>query len=337
MSSTTDPDATFTPNSSQGGTDVTLTWTTTGGSCPSDSTTIVITVLASTPPTATIGVSSQTVCPNSASISLAASVGGSATGGIWSGFGVGVMSSTTDGAATFSPHSTQGGTTVTLIWTSTGGPCGAASASVSIIVPQPSTSSIGVSSQQVCVGASSVPLAATFGGSATGGVWTGFGGGFMSSATDKDAIFTPVESQQGSTVTLTWTTAGGSCPSTSTVDIAVFAKAIASVGPSQTVCPLSATASLNATFGGAATGGVWSGFGDGAISSLTDADATFTPTLTQAGSTVQLSWTTTGGSCIVIENVNIQVSDGSSPIPCSATRLWLPSMCLLLLALIFTL
>lgn len=259
--------------------------------------------------TASIGLGPTTVCGGQATPSLQATVGGGATGGVWTGWDLpgaldGIMTpDATTGAATFTPHFiTQSNTNVTLRWTTTG--CTPnVWAEVVITVRDRSRGNILTPQNSVCVGVPTRPLGGIFSGTATGGVWSGyttFGAGVMTpSDTSGDATFTAVASQAASSFNLAWTTTGGCSPAWITqMNVVVVANtpATATIGASApTVCPGVATPFLEATYGGSATGGVWSAFGTGVMTpSVSQKNSTFTPTLSQAGSTVNLVWTATG-------------------------------------------
>ncbi|HLP22276.1 MAG TPA: LamG-like jellyroll fold domain-containing protein, partial [Chitinophagales bacterium] len=124
--------ATWTPPGVYSGT-ATLTLTATGGTCP-DATASKTIVVGATP-VANVGGAMATICQASTSAALGGSVGGSATGGIWSDGGLGgtFNPNATTLNATYSPPVGFTGT-VTFTLTTTGGPCTAVSATKTMIV-----------------------------------------------------------------------------------------------------------------------------------------------------------------------------------------------------------
>ncbi|MFZ2899455.1 MAG: hypothetical protein WA004_12575, partial [Saprospiraceae bacterium] len=103
---------------------VTPSFTSAGLTCQGNAVTFTITVFA--PSSANAGLD-QTICQNQ-SASLSATVGGSATGGTWSG-GAGSFSNPTSLTTSYTPAASEYGTTVTLTFTTNdpAGPCTAAS------------------------------------------------------------------------------------------------------------------------------------------------------------------------------------------------------------------
>lgn len=304
MSNTTSRTATFTPDASQAGTVVQLVWTTSGACSPDG--VAILSVTVPVPATVSIGVTSiSPICGQDSTPALEATFGGSATGGVWSGWtntlGNGAMSpSATTPNATFRPNFfSQSSTTVVLTWRSTGG-CGNAFATVSVPVKARSFGGMLGPPGTVCVGVPTAPLVGTFSGTATGGKWIGYnqlGPGVMTpSDTDPMATFTAAPSQANSIFTITWQTTGGCTPDfmvQTSVTVVPFTNATAFIGAApQTVCPLSATGSLNASYGGSAISGQWSGQGTGTISpNVNNQNAKFIPSLAQAGTVVTLTWT----------------------------------------------
>lgn len=107
------------------------------------------------------------------------------------------------------------------------------------------------------------------------------GAGSVDDVFSRTAVFFPVASQAGSIVQLVWTSQGGPCTSVSDmVDINVAVLPQVNAGPDQLIC-VTGTATMDATFGGSATGGVWSGFGAGVMSNVNQRKAIFTPVAAQ--------------------------------------------------------
>ncbi len=254
--------------------------------------TTVCTACVGTPiaaPTADAG-SDVTVCEG-LDANLAATFGGSAASGMWSG-GAGTFGDATMGTTTYTPATSEAGTSVTLTWTaSSPNNCGTATDNVIVIITATPTADAGMNAT-ICEDASAT-LAATSGGSATGGIWSGGAGTFGNSAM-ASTTYTPDASEAGTTVTLTWTTNDpGSCgAATSTVDIQVDALPMADAGAPQTVCASVGMATLAANTPTVGTG-MWSGTG-GTFSSMTDPAATVTGL---TAGTYTYTWTVSNGVC----------------------------------------
>ena len=167
----------------------------------------VLTVNASA--TASAG-GNQTICASSSTAGLGGSVGGGATGGLWSSSGTGTFApNTTTLNATYSPSAGDiAAGTVTLTLSSTGqvAPCSAATAQVVVTIRAAATASAG-GNQTICSGHSTAGLGGTVGGGATGGTWTSSGTGtFAPNATTLNATYTPSAADiAAGTVTLTLT------------------------------------------------------------------------------------------------------------------------------------
>lgn len=71
---------------------------------------------------------------------------------------------------------------------------------------------------------------------------------------------------------------------------------VAAAGPDQSICQ-TGSATMAASSTGGTTTGQWSNFAPGAMSDVFAGNALFTPAAAQYGSTVALTWQTTGGIC----------------------------------------
>ena len=187
----------------------TLTLTTTGSACtPATASKTQQVVVTST---ANAGSALSTICKGGTSAALGGSVGGSATGGIWSDNGVGgtFNPNATTLNATWTPPAAYTGT-ATLTLTTTGGSCVATASKTQVVDVLP-TAYGGPALSAICQGETSVALGGLVGGSATGGTWsTPAGGSFSPGATALNATWTPPAAYSG-TATLTLTTTGGVC------------------------------------------------------------------------------------------------------------------------------
>lgn len=290
---------------------VTLTLTSTGACNPvSDPMTLTITPA----PTANAG-PDQSKCRNNAATTLSGAVT-VATGGVWTG-GAGTFTPSNSALnATYTP--TAGELTagsVTLVLTTTGnGLCNPVNDNITITFTPSPVVNAGADVTR-CGNNPSVTLAGTVSG-ATGGVWTGGGGGFAPSATALNAVYTASAAEIASgSVTLTLTSTGnGTCNSVSDqVTIFFTAPPTANAGVDQTKCANNAATTLAGSVT-VASGGQWSG-GLGTFAPSSSAlNAVYTPTAAEiAGGSVTLTLTTTGnGTCTA---VNDQMTIFFTPAP----------------------
>jgi len=225
--------ATWTPPAAYTGT-ATLTLTTTAGTCATVNASKTITVVNVA--TANAGAALAAICQGGTSAGLGGSVGGTATGGIWStpDGGTFTPNATTLNATWTPPAGFYGTTTLTL--TTTGSAC-VATASKTLVVNQVATVSAGTALSAICQGGTSAPLGGSIGGAATSGTWsTPAGGTFTPNATTLNATWTPPAGYTG-TATLTLTTTGGSCGAVTDSKTQV----VNAVPGSVTITPASAT------------------------------------------------------------------------------------------------
>jgi gliding motility-associated-like protein len=159
----------------------------------------------------------QTICGGS--VTLAGTVSGGATMGIWSG-GTGVFNpndSTLN--STYTPSAaeiTAGSVTLTLTNGAQTGSCPVATDQILITITATATANAG-SSQHVCAG-STLTLAGSIGGNATGATWSGGTGTYSPDNTTLNAIYTPSAAEYAGdslTLTLTTNTTGSTCAASS--------------------------------------------------------------------------------------------------------------------------
>jgi hypothetical protein len=158
-----------------------------------------------------------------------------ASGGNWTG-GNGTFSPNRFTAnATYTPASSETGTTITLTWNVPDpdgmGPCSPASDAMTITVSNAIAPNAGP--DQILCGATAIQLAAN---TVAGGNWIGGAGTFNPNRTSANAIYTPSLSENGTAVTLTWNIPDldGSGPCTATSDAMVITVnnfVLASAGP----------------------------------------------------------------------------------------------------------
>lgn len=265
---------------------------------------VSVTVLAA--PTANAGSALSAICQGGTSVALGGSVGGSATGGIWSDGGVGgtFNPSATTLNATWTPPSGYSGT-ATLTLTTSGGSCGTANASKNQVVNAAPIAVAG-GSQTICVnGTATVSGASSANGNIT---WSENGAGSITSGnTSLTPTYTSAAGDAGNTVTLTMTVSAAGCTSATDIyTITVNPSATVDAGATQTICATTASVQLAGVIGGSATSATWSG-GSGTFSpDNTTLNAVYTPSAAEflAGGNVVLTLTTNdpSGPCNAVSD-----------------------------------
>ena len=139
--------ATYTADASESGS-ITLTLTTSGGSCGTTTATKNITVNQN--PTANAGGALTAICAGGTSAAMGGSVGGGATGGTWSGGAGSWTNASNPATATYTAHSSEAGSVVTLTLTTSGGSCGTTTATKNISVTANNTAGAGSSTPSLC-------------------------------------------------------------------------------------------------------------------------------------------------------------------------------------------
>ncbi|MFM2208239.1 MAG: hypothetical protein RL213_2214, partial [Bacteroidota bacterium] len=182
--------AEYTPDAGEAGSTVTLTLTSDASAgCYAVYDEVVLTI--DELPGVTVIEGPLSVCEDG-SVTLDAFLEGSAIGGTWSG-GAGTFSpDRTTTNAEYSPTSLEGGTTVTLVFTTTqpaSNVCPAATGSVDIEVDMHSVADAGTD-QRICYGADAI-LSGSITGPVTTGTWTTSGDGTFADATDPSTTYTP--------------------------------------------------------------------------------------------------------------------------------------------------
>ncbi|MDW8419204.1 MAG: hypothetical protein RML37_07295, partial [Chitinophagales bacterium] len=278
-----------------------------------------------------------------------ATIGGSASTGVWSIVsGGGSLSSTTPtsnpSAVSYTPAPNFSGTVTLQLTTDDpdgSGPCTPAIATRTITINPAATANAG-GPNTLCESASptALPLSgAVIGGAATTGAWSILSGGGTLSTTapvsnPASVTYTPAPNFSG-TVTLQLTTndpdGSGPCtPATSIRTITINPAANVNAGPDLTVCesynPAAITLS-GASIGGAASTGVWSIVsGGGSLSSNTPtanpASVTYTPAPNFSG-TVVLQLTTDdpdgSGPCTAVSDTRNIVINPSAAVNAGPT------------------
>lgn len=306
--------ATYNPTSAEiANGSLNLTLTTTGnGTCNAETDNMTINFTAS--PTVEAG-PAQTVCSSNPAVNL----GGSVTiagGGFWSGGAGSFSPNAADLNAVYTPSAAEiSAGSVQLMLTTTGnGNCNPVSDSVMITITPTPTVNAGPNLTS-CANNSAVNLGGVI-TTATGGIWSGGTGNFVSSNTDLNAVYTPSNAEVAAgSVNLTLTSTGNAnCPAvTDDVLITIIPAPTSDAGLDQTVCSNNATVNLIGAVTGA-SGGQWSG-GLGAFSPSNNAlNATYTPNATElANGSATLTLTTTGNGTCNAESDNMLITFTPAP------------------------
>ncbi|HNW98585.1 MAG TPA: choice-of-anchor L domain-containing protein, partial [Bacteroidales bacterium] len=273
-----------------------------------------VTVTVNQPVTVDAG-TPQTIC-SSSTVTLAGSIGGSASSATWSG-GTGTYNpDNTTLNAVYTPTAAEiaaGTVTLTLTTNDPAGPCPALSDDVTITINSAATVDAGAP-QTIC-GGSTVTLAGVIGGGASSATWSGGGGTYNPNNTTLNAVYTPSAAEvTAGTVNLILTTDNPSGPCNAVNDnVTITINPIPTVdaGAPQTICS-DGTVTLTGSIGGGASSATWSG-GTGTYNpDNTTLNAIYTPSSTEiTAGTVTLTLTTDdpSGPCgAVNDNVTITIN-----------------------------
>ena len=284
--------ATYTAGAGESGS-ITLTLTTSGGSCGTTTATKNITVNANA--TVNVGGALSAICQSGTSAAMGGSVGGSATGGTWSGGAGSWTNASNPSTATYTASAGESGT-ITLTLTTSGGSCGTSSTKTITVNANPTVDAGGALSA-ICQSSTSAAMGGSVGGGATGGTWSGGAGSWTNASNPSTATYTAGAGESGS-ITLTLTTSGGSCgTTTATKNITVNPSATVNVGGAlAAICQGGTSAAMGGSVGGSATGGTWSGGAGSWTNANNPSTATYTASAGESG-TITLTLTTSGGSC----------------------------------------
>ncbi|MBE0641381.1 MAG: hypothetical protein IH599_05050, partial [Bacteroidales bacterium] len=294
---------------------VTLTLTTNDPTGPCGPVSDLITITIVPPPTVEAG-TADPVCAGSPA-SLSGTVGGSVTGGTWSG-GTGSFANINSLTTTYTPSAAEiaaGSVTLTLTSDVPAGPCGSVSDQVTVIIdPQPVVNA-GIY-PQICAG-ETIQLNGVVSGSVTTGTWSG-GSGSFANASSLITIYTPgaAEITAGSVIlTLTSGDPLGPClPVSDNVTITINPVATANAGPDQAICEGSSV-SLSGSVGGSATSGSWIGGTGTFVPDRNSLSAIYTPSvdeITDGSVTLTLGTNSPEGPC---SSVTDQIVIMIDPLP----------------------
>jgi gliding motility-associated-like protein len=250
----------------------------------------------------------QTVCANNSVVTLAGSVTLPATGGTWTvAPNVGSFSDANSLTSTYTPPAGTGVYTLTLTTTpAAAGNCIPVTDQMIVTVTTAPTANAG-GPYTVCSNNAAVSLSGSVTAPATGGTWSGGGGGFAPNANTLIATYNPTAAEiaAGSVIlTLSTTTGNGSClPATSNTTITFTTAPVVDAGIPQTVCGNNRVVTLAGTKNAVATAVQWTSNGTGVFAPGGATSTSLTPTYTPSNAdttagTVTLTLTSTAqGTC----------------------------------------
>lgn len=289
-----------------------LTSTNNGGCNPSmDSLVITYTTV----PVVTAG-PDQTVCANNAAVTLAGSINGTTTTGIWSSSGDGTFSPTnTDLNAVYIPgvsDTTAGSVTLTL--SSTFACAVIADAMVITITPAPVVDA--GPDVFVCANAPDASITASVSVATTTGIWSTTGTGTISpSNTSMSIVYSPsaTDISTGSVVLVMTSTGNGSCNAVSDTMVVIITPPPAAFAGNDTSMCANSTLQLAGIITGGIGTGAWTSSGTGVFSpSGNDLNAVYTPSSadTLSGSvTLTLTSTNNGGCIAASDDILVTITD----------------------------
>ncbi len=263
------------------------------------------TIIVDPLPTADAGTSLFSICQGQTSAPMDGSVGGSATGGVWSG-GAGTWTNANDPAlATYTASPTESGN-IQLTLTTTGGSCAPVQVTKFITVNANPIINVGPAIPAICQGQTTIAMGGSVSGGATTGTWSGGAGTWTNANNPALATYTASATESG-TITLTLTASNGTCVASSTKTITVNPNPVVNVGPAlAAICQ----GQQSAAMGGSVTSGasaLWSG-GAGTWTNANNAStARYTASATESG-VITLTLTSTLGSCTVTSTKTITVN-----------------------------
>ena len=227
------------------------------------------------------------ICSNS-QVPLTGTLGPGTTGFEWVGAGT-FSPSTTTLDVVYTPtdaENSAGSATVSLMATNQAWPTYQDSASVTITIVSPARVSA-AANQTVCADSPQTQLAGSVEGTEEseqlgGDLWWWYGAGdFLPDPSATNAVYTPTAAEIATGQATLTLAAYGPWPCwevTSTMTITIDPAATAGAGGNQTICAGSATAALDGTVGGGATGGLWTSSGTGIfVPDATTLNAIYTP------------------------------------------------------------
>lgn len=279
---------------------------TTGGNCPPDSLTGVITVDTAQVLTlqSAAATTNQSVCVNDSILPIIYAVSGSSTSASVTGLPSGLSGNFTNGLFTISGVSSVTGTHNFTV-SSIGAGCPAVTLTGTVTIEALPTlslsSAIGTDSQTVCLNTNLTPINYLFGGSATNVNISGLPSGVLFATTSLSAAIIGAPLIVGTFNYLVVTTGGVCSPDTligqinvDTIPSITLATAIGS--EHQTICENANLSPLNFIIGGSATSASISGFPSG-ISSTISSDTLYISGSASTNGIYPYVVTTVGGAC----------------------------------------
>lgn len=258
----------------------------------------------------------QTVCASSPDATLAGSVTGGSTTGIWTTSGSGTFTpNNTTMNATYSPSASDISTqNIMLFLTSTNnGSCVPVTDTMLLHIYPNGTANAGPD-QIICTNNPNVILSGTLGGGATQGQWSTTGSGVFSpndTALNATYIPSPADLIAGS-VSLVLTATNSCNLAVDFLNVIFTPAPVVDAGPTQSTCGANPSIILNGSVSNA-TGGVWSGGGGTFTPNNTTLNATYSPNAAEmSAGYVILTLTSTGnGNCnAVSDTVSLHFSPG---------------------------
>jgi hypothetical protein len=244
----------------------------------------------------------QTVCSSAPNVTLAGTMGGSATSVTWSNGGGTFNPNNTTLNAIYTPSAGEiaaGTVTLTLTTNDPAGVCGALSDSMTILINQAATAFAGAD-QDYCTSTTSVTLSGSRGGTnVSSSTWTTSGTGAFGNAGLVGTTYTPSAADKllaSVTLTLTTNDPAGPCGLASdTMVINIFPAATVSAGANQPACSTQPI-TLAGVIGGGATSATWSA-PSGTFSNPNSLTSTYTPSVASGNVVLTLTTDNPAGPC----------------------------------------
>ena len=260
----TDLGATYTPSAADilAGT-VTLTLTSTG-SCAIISDDMIITIT----PEILVDAGSDVIICTGDIVTLAGSVSGGTSTGIWSTSGTGSFSpSDTDLGADYTPSAADelaGSVTIYLTSTANGACSPVVDSLVITITPAPI---VDAGSDTTICSNDFATLAGSVSGSSTTGIWSTSGDGTFSPIdTDLGATYTPGVADTTAGIVTIYLTSTASCVVVDSLVITIISGPFVDAGPDQVICISDSTVDLDGLVSGSTSTGIWTTTGSGTFS-----------------------------------------------------------------------
>jgi len=263
----------------------------------------------------------QTICANTTA-TLAGSVAGGTTTGLWTSTGSGTFSPNSNALnAVYTPSAGDAAVGyVTLTLTSTGA-CNPVSDQMLLTitpapVPNAGTDLVRCSNNAQVQLTGSMANATGGMANATGGVWTGGNGIYVPGNNVLTTTYTPTaaEISSGSLILTLTSTGNGLCtPVADNMTITFTPSPTVNAGPNQTKCGNNAATTLAGSVT-VATGGIWSGGGGSYSPSNTALNPIYTPTAAEiSNGSVTLTLTTSGNGLCNSVSDDVTISFTTAP------------------------